>query len=114
VASNPWPRAAVFDCDGLLVDSDTHWHRAYRTLCERDEWPSVAAALSGFHGLSAAGAAEKLTRQLARPVSTDDVRRALDTTFAADPPAAMPGVRAVVAALAQEIPLAVASNTPRP
>jgi HAD superfamily hydrolase (TIGR01509 family) len=107
-----WPRAAVFDCDGLLVDSAACWHCAYRTVATEQGGELDGFNFGALAGVSIAGAAEQLTRELGVVVGERRLRAALLDCFAADPPAELPGVRTLVAALGAHIPLAVASNAP--
>ncbi|HET6449473.1 MAG TPA: HAD family phosphatase [Conexibacter sp.] len=106
-------QAAVFDCDGLLVDSQRCWDRAYE-LVAADRGRSLDdIRLEALLGASVARAASQLSRDLGGPVDADELRAALAESFAADPPEALPGARELVAELATHMPLAVASNGPR-
>lgn len=105
--------AAVFDCDGLLVDSAHCWERAYRTIAIAHGRPLAAIDLTAPAGVSVAAAATHLSHQLQSEVDEQRLRRALTDSFLAHPPPALPGARALIAALAPRMPLAVASNAPR-
>ncbi len=108
-----WPRAAVFDCDGLLVDSGRCWRSAYEEVA-RDHGGSLAGVdVDALAGASVAGAAVRLGRELGAIVSEQELRRHLRAAFAADPPPILPGVHRIVNALGDRMPLAVASNAPR-
>jgi HAD superfamily hydrolase (TIGR01509 family) len=108
-----WPRAAVFDCDGLLVDSADCWHRAYRTVAGRYGRDLDGFDLTSLAGASVAIAARRLSRALDVTVEEPPLRQALIEDFTAHPPAPLPGARELVAALRARMPLAVASNAPR-
>src|SRR5215467_13598736 len=95
-----WPRAAVFDCDGLLVDSAACWRRAYSAVAVAD------VDLDALAGASVAGAATFLG------VSEDALRAALLSAVVSLPPPPLPGAHELIAALRDCLPLAVASNAP--
>lgn len=107
------PQAAVFDCDGLLVDSQRCWEAAYADVAAARGRSLGDVGLARLLGASVARAAVLLGQDLGEPIDADEVRRALDARFAADPPEALPGARELVGELAERIPLAVASNGPR-
>lgn len=101
-----WPRAAIFDFDGLLVQTASLWERAFvdtLTACGRalgsDNRPPLV-------GASVSQAAEALD------VSPDDLRRQLAQTFRADCPDLLPGAREIVNRLRGVVPLAIATNAP--
>lgn len=108
-----WPRAAVFDCDGLLVDSAVCWEQAYERVARQHNGSLDAVDLDSLAGASVAIAAVALSRSLGVSVAERSLRLALIDSFAAASPPALPGARAIVAALAERMPLAVASNGPR-
>jgi HAD superfamily hydrolase (TIGR01509 family) len=109
---HPWPRAAVFDCDGLLVDSTHCWHDAYAELARARGRSLADLDLAALAGASVAEATAQLCRDLACPLDERELRALLHESFAARPPRAMAGSRALVAALAQRVPVGVASNAP--
>jgi HAD superfamily hydrolase (TIGR01509 family) len=111
--TTPWPRAAVFDCDGLLVDSADCWQRAYHTVVRERGREVDGFDLNLLAGASVAIAAERLSRELRVAVDDSSLRRALLDCFASHPPPELPGARALITALSARIPLAVASNAPR-
>lgn len=108
-----WPRAAVFDCDGLLVDSAACWRRAYVTVAREHGRRLDGLDLATLAGASVATAAATLSRGLGVRIDEQRLRRALRDSVAACPPPALPGAAALVHALAARMPLAVASNAPR-
>jgi HAD superfamily hydrolase (TIGR01509 family) len=111
--SSAWPRAAVFDCDGVLVDSRSCWEAAYGEIARTLGRSLADVDLDALAGASVAEAASQLSRDLGAPVSHASVRAALDRSFMALPPAALPGARSLTASLARLMPIAVASNAPR-
>src|SRR3569833_2302375 len=82
--------AVVFDCDGLLVDTET---------CGTRE--SAGAAMADYFGRPGEGAAR--ARRLHDLVAEE-------LSAGADP---LPGARDLVVALGDRVPIAVASNSPR-
>lgn len=107
------PRAAVFDCDGLLVNSAHCWENAYARVAAERGRPLRDIRLDRLLGASVAGAASLVSEDLGEPVGAGELRAALAAAFAAAPPEALPGARELVADLALHMPLAVASNGPR-
>jgi HAD superfamily hydrolase (TIGR01509 family) len=111
-ASNDWPQAAVFDCDGLLVDSAACWEHAYRRIADIYDGSLEDVDLDSLAGASVAIAAAALGRVFGVPVAEQTLRRALLESFSDVSPPALPGVQAIVAGLGERMPLAVASNAP--
>jgi HAD superfamily hydrolase (TIGR01509 family) len=107
------PQAAVFDCDGLLVDSQRCWESAYARVAAARGRPLDDVRLDRLLGASVPGAAALLTRDLGDAVGEDELRAALAASFAADPPEALPGARELIGELVARMPLGVASNGPR-
>jgi HAD superfamily hydrolase (TIGR01509 family) len=110
------PGAVVFDCDGLLIDSEVRWAVAERRVVEGHggEWTEeLRERLVG-------GSGEHTAMRIAEWVGLEesaepgllaeiyDSYLAVIDELGVDP---MPGARSLVAALAGVIPLAVASNT---
>jgi HAD superfamily hydrolase (TIGR01509 family) len=106
------PLAAVFDCDGLLVDSARCWERAYATVAAAHGRCLDDVQLDRLPGASVARAALLLSADLGAPIGTAELGAALRDSFAADPPEPLPGARALIAELAGLMPLGVASNGP--
>ncbi len=107
------PHAAVFDCDGLLVDSAHCWERAYARVAAARGRTLDDVRLERLLGASVARATSLVSEDLRQQVSAEELRAALDESFAVDPPAALPGARELIAELAGRMPLGVASNGPR-
>ena len=110
--------AIVFDCDGLLADTEELWLRAVAECASR--WGLTLGSLGDFRGAAIDDAATQLGSALtAAGMSTPPfttrvavLTTAFDGLIARDA-AAMPGAIALVRDLAQRLPLAVASNSPR-
>jgi HAD superfamily hydrolase (TIGR01509 family) len=113
----PGSRAAVFDMDGVLIDSGAH---------HRDAWRLLLAELGltpppEFWRLTIGRPAEEaVTRLLGRPVDPDEAgrlarrKREHYTRLAARGMQPIPGVAAFVAALARRgVPRAVATSASR-
>ncbi len=105
--------AAVFDCDGLLVDSERCWHAAYRASAAAVGRSLDGMSLAAFAGASVGLAAERLSRALGQPVSHRLLREELQRAVETLPVEPLPGVERLLALLSRELPLAVASNGPR-
>ena len=113
----PRPQAVVFDCDGLLLDTETAWTRAETTLFERHGSTFTMDHKRDLIGSSHSVAAAKLEAMLDRPGQGEALIHELhdlvmaEATHDVEP---RPGaVDLVDALLAAEVPVAVASNSPR-
>jgi HAD superfamily hydrolase (TIGR01509 family) len=107
-----WPRAAVFDCDGLLVDSGHCWHAAYRAAAAHVGSSGVAVSFASLNGASVRLAAGRLSRALSRPVPHELLREQLQLAVERLPLQATHGAERLLATLGAHLPLAVASNGP--
>jgi len=110
-----WPlRAAIFDCDGLLVDTKDCWHAAYRAAAAHVGCPLDELPLNSLNGTSVDTASELLTGALGQPISPRFIQQALEGAVDARQHALLPGAMDLLSALHGLVPLAVASNAPLP
>jgi HAD superfamily hydrolase (TIGR01509 family) len=105
-------RGAVFDCDGLLLNTAEIWWAAYEATAE-----SLGRSLNGadpasFNGMSVSLAAERLGKSLGCAVSEVDLLERLRTLVGHGPIAAMPGATVLLETLVGQMPLGVATNAP--
>src|SRR5262245_43733425 len=75
------PQAAVFDCDGLLVDSQRCWDRAYARVAADRGRSLDDVRLERLVGASVAGAASLVGEDLGEPVGAEELRAALGASF---------------------------------
>jgi HAD superfamily hydrolase (TIGR01509 family) len=106
------PRGVVFDCDGVLIDSEPCWHDAYRRVLAAHGARIENGLLGALAGASVAGAAAQLGAAAGVPVAEAQLRSALAAAFARIGVRPLPGAAEVVRALAGSLPLAVATNGP--
>jgi HAD superfamily hydrolase (TIGR01509 family) len=113
------PAAVVFDCDGLLVETETIWGEAERRVLAARGRTWTAEVKRAMLGRSGTAAGETLASFAGvDPARADELMEELNATFAAvlaerdvEP---MPGAVALVERLAAAgLPLAVASNAPQ-
>ncbi len=104
--------AAVFDMDGLLLDTEPLWHDAERELLERHGDVFSAADMEASHGRAVAETAEACARRLGLPAEAieREIVEIMLAHYSAGAPACA-GARELVEALDGRIALAVASNT---
>jgi HAD superfamily hydrolase (TIGR01509 family) len=107
-----WPLAAVFDCDGLLLDTAHCWHSSYRAAAAAAGCDLGGVDLDTLDGAAVAVAVDGLARALRRPIDEQVLRDALQHAVEAGPVAVMPGAEALLHAISERMPLAVASNAP--
>lgn len=101
------PAAAVFDCDGLLVDSAASWRAAYERVLQLRGRGLDLELLARLNGASVASAAAMLEVPIAA------LHDALAEAFETGPvPTAMPGADTLLAGLRGRLPIAVATNAP--
>jgi HAD superfamily hydrolase (TIGR01509 family) len=110
------PRAVVFDCDGLLVDTEVRWAVAERRVVEQlgGEWTAELREQmvggSGDHTARAIAAWVGLPETAADSILADvyaSLLAVLDE-LGVEP---MPGAHSLVSEVAGRLPIAVASNT---
>ena len=109
------PRAVVFDCDGVLLDTQAAWDRAQmelmrdrgRVLDEQRRHTLVGRTIT-----EVVGAIAQFVGEDAHEVGAELGRRYRDILSTGLP--VLEGARELVEAVAGKVPLAVASNTPRP
>jgi HAD superfamily hydrolase (TIGR01509 family) len=111
------PRAVVFDCDGLLVDTESCWAVAEAELFARRGRTLSEAEDAELIGMSVPETLVYLTDRLGGGIDVESFAQELLELVAeivgrdAGP---MPGAHALVEAVAARVPAAVASNSPRP
>ncbi|WP_426936613.1 HAD family hydrolase [Brevibacterium sp. LE-L] len=106
---------AVFDCDGILVDSEAPWIELMGDYLESLAADDIAA--EDLRGLTAAEAVARLQQvhkslgspSDVRPPTAEEVDRAYSAALE-HVAAPMPGAPELVASLSGSIPIAVASN----
>lgn len=108
--------AIVFDCDGLLLDTEEHWTRGEEALFAsygRVHTPEHKRQLLGTSGEETGRILARLLDQPGREKSL--VRELLDLCEeeVKNASRAMPGARELVERLHGRLPLGVASNSPR-
>ena len=123
VPASWFPRCAIFDCDGVLLDSETAWNRVQRELFNRWNIPFSDDLEERLTGLSAHQVAETLARlsytgdpnntqeyaqhqhntltELAR-IEADIINAGVDL---------VPGAQEFLSYLGEHMPVAVASNS---
>ncbi|MDT0119687.1 HAD family phosphatase [Kocuria marina subsp. indica] len=118
------PRAVVFDCDGVLMDTESAWARVQAQVAESFGVTLDERAGTSLMGLSAADVARDISRRAATVAEQRDepapgfdavyerlVRTEEDVVGEVLEP--LPGAIETVRACAQRVPVAVASNSTR-
>jgi HAD superfamily hydrolase (TIGR01509 family) len=100
------PVAAVFDCDGLLIDSGDCWRLAYERVLAREGRTLDVELLRSLNGASVSAAAAALR------VDPDVLQSELALAFKTVPLLARPGAHTLLARLQGRLALAVATNAP--
>ncbi|MEU4242188.1 HAD family phosphatase [Actinoplanes sp. NPDC026619] len=109
--------AIVFDCDGLLVDTETCWTRAETAIFAEHGHGFGLEQKKLLIGKTLADGAAAMAGYFGRPDEVPAVTRRLHDLVAQELSAgadALPGARDLVLALRDRLPIAVASNSPRP
>ena len=106
----------LFDCDGLLLDTETCWTRAETALFARYGRSYGLAQKEALIGSTFEAAGRIIGRLLEQPDRADELwgeLYALATEELSRGVEPMPGAAALVAALRGRRPIAVVSNSPR-
>jgi len=112
------PAAVVFDCDGLLLDTESAWSRAEAVLYRRYGGEFTLEHKRELLGKAGPLAASIVARHLDRPgegaaIMAELGELVLEEVARSAPP--QPGAAELVDALrAEGVPLGVASNSPAP
>lgn len=104
-------KAAIFDCDGTLVDSESIWIDMIHDVLKDANLDPTERALEEFRGVTSTVAAEKIATQAGGEVSSTQM--ALDTEYSRrlkSVSVPMASAVAFLRAFQREIPVAVASN----
>jgi HAD superfamily hydrolase (TIGR01509 family) len=111
------PAAVVFDCDGLLVDSETLWTRAETELFRRHGRRFTLDDKKALLGTGWLAGGRVLERLLDRPGDAEELSLALlelVTEEVGRGVESLPGGLELVRELQGRVPIGVASNSPRP
>jgi HAD superfamily hydrolase (TIGR01509 family) len=105
-------RAAVFDMDGLLLDTEPMWHDAERELLERHGDTFTDEDMEASHGRAVVETAVVYAARLGLPAEAieTEIAEIMLAHYLAGAPL-RPGARELVEALDGRLALAVASNT---
>lgn len=112
--SAPRPiEAVIFDCDGLLLDTETHWTTAETALFSRYGKSFGLDHKRQMIGSSLQAAGKVLEEILEQPGRADDINDELMELVQHEMKASepMPGAADLVAELRGRVPLALASNS---
>lgn len=114
----PGVAAVVFDCDGLLLDTEPLWEVAEREFLESlgGRWHSDIRQLTFGRSVreSAASLAALAHSCLSPAAACEELVERFGEVSVRRPVPLMPGTSALLTALGGAVPLAVASNTPSP
>lgn len=108
------PACVVFDCDGVLMDTEAVWARVQRLVCERNGLPFTDDLQRRMMGWSAADVATAIAdaAHADRPTVYADVLRT-EHELLSGQVVPLQGAVETVRAFAQRLPVAVASNSTR-
>lgn len=109
------PEAILFDCDGLLLETESRWTIAEQGLLERHGGKYTPEFKRRLLGTSRERSQELIAEYLGRPLEhgpalADELDLRFAEALAEHGTEAMPGVLALLEALAGKLPVAVASN----
>jgi HAD superfamily hydrolase (TIGR01509 family) len=113
LTARPPVGAAIFDCDGLLIDTAECWHGAFSRAAVHAGCAAHALLFDSLNGASVEIASQRLSSELDRRISSRLIQLSLEAEVAARPHVLLPGVRALLERLHGVTPLAIASNAPR-
>jgi len=109
--------AVVFDADGVLVDTEPAWAAARRALFNQHGKQFGETEQRQTLGTGVAGTSQALSKLLSEPDQADELHDEflllLIAEVSNDPPRPLPGAIELVGQLRGELPMAVASNSPR-
>ncbi len=108
--------AIVFDCDGLLLDTETCWSRAEAALFADYGFGFGAQEKDLLIGRTLAAACDNMAHYFGRPGTGPQLQAELLPRVEAELAAEvqpMPGARSLVELVAGKVPIAVATNSPR-
>jgi HAD superfamily hydrolase (TIGR01509 family) len=109
------PEAILFDCDGLLLETESRWTIAEKGLLERHGGRYTHEFKARLLGTSRETSQALIAEYLGRPVEDgpalgDELDMRFAEALAEHGTEPMPGVVALLEALDEHVPIAVASN----
>lgn len=110
------PSAIVFDCDGTLMDTESHWQEARNITFRSFGLKPPAGFADRAKGVHYVECGALMAEETGKPDLAEDLSDALLDNFTAlvdENPVTMPGAASLVRLAARHRPLAVASNCPR-
>lgn len=109
------PEAAVFDCDGTLMDTERHWQDARNRAFAAFGLTPPRGFAERAKGVHYTDCGRLMAEETHKPELAEELGSALLEHFlalVADEPTTMPGAVELVRLLSGRLPLAVASNCP--